>query len=275
MESFFSDGSLLIFIVGACVGSFLNVCIVRMPKGQSVVFPRSRCACGAPIPFYRNIPIVSWMALRGKAACCKRRISPMYIIVEILTAILFVALWKVNEPSLFIAYAVFVSIGIVASAIDLSSMEIPDSLSIGLLIAGFVFSFNPLLHDATTHLLSLKDAFFGACMASGLLLWIAIFAEYAFKQEALGGGDIKWIAGLGAFLGPKGALFALFGGATWGCAILLPLLVYSAFKKDKKLTLLSRVPFGPFLTLGALTYLFFHERIDIYFSALDSLTYLY
>ena len=131
----------LAFVLGACVGSFLNVCIYRIPKGESIVSPRSKCRCGKMIPFYDNIPILSWILLRGKARCCGQAISPRYIIVETLTGLIFLSLFKVyGLTSSFVVSSIFCSILIVIAYTDVDTMEMYDVSSVGGMFVGFVCS---------------------------------------------------------------------------------------------------------------------------------------
>jgi leader peptidase (prepilin peptidase)/N-methyltransferase len=258
-----------VFVIGACVGSFLCVCIERIPKGQSIIFPRSRCRCGAPIPWYLNLPIVSWCWLRGKARCCGVSIPARYLVLELMTAFLFLALWRVGSPREWFVNAIFVSLLVVMSCIDLDTMEIPDGLSLGGLVLGLVlacFIPRPLLSSVSgISWMSFGIALRGALMGSSLLLWIAIFGEKCCGREALGFGDIKLMGCIGAFLGTQGAVFAIFGGSFLGVLILIPYILHSHFRYGKSWTMTTPVPFGPFLSLGAIAYVLGAHRImDFY-----------
>ena len=218
-----------VFVVGACVGSFLNVCIYRIPAGISVVTPRSRCACGNPIPWYDNLPILSWILLRGKARCCGRRFGIRYPVVEALTGILFWAAWTAHPPVVAVAGMVLIGILIAASFIDLDHMIIPDRFTIGGFLVGLCLaSLIPSLHLSPYELLgwgvvdgfrSLLQALQGAFLGSAILLWIGLLAEAVLRREAMGFGDVKLMGAIGAFLGWEGAVFAIFGGAIAGCML--------------------------------------------------------
>jgi leader peptidase (prepilin peptidase)/N-methyltransferase len=265
------------FVFGACIGSFLNVCIYRLPKGESVVTPGSHCACGQPIAWRDNIPILSWLLLRGRARCCGRAFSFRYPFVELLTALL------------------FVSIVICATFTDVDGMIIPDAFTIGGGVAGVLISLAlPELHGQVHELYviaSLRaglDAVLGLLVGSGLVLWIALVAEAVLKKEAMGFGDVKYLGALGAFVGWQGAVFAMFGGAIIGCVwVLLALLWQKASGKTlggarletpdgqqtEQLGLGVHVSFGPMLGAGALLYFFvLHRWVDGYF---DSVRFLF
>ena len=127
--------------LGACLGSFFHVCISRIPNNQSIIFPGSHCECGKKIPLYLNIPIISWVLLRGRAKCCGRKLEFSYVLLEIFTAIIFGILWCKSTPIVFGFYAILFSILIISSGIDIKIMEIPDCLTIGGAIIGVLLSF--------------------------------------------------------------------------------------------------------------------------------------
>ncbi|MDR2201004.1 MAG: prepilin peptidase [Puniceicoccales bacterium] len=251
---------------GACLGSFFYVCILRIPKGISIIFPRSRCDCGQTIPFYNNIPIFSWLFLRGKARCCGRKLGFHYCFVEIFTALLFLFLWHRSDPWEFCVYGIFLGLLIIASGIDFATMTIPDRCTIGGAVLGILG--NVLL----AHFSRGNYIFFGAMaslkgmlLGSSILLWIAIFSEFLLKKETMGFGDIKLMGCIGAFLGIKGAIFSIFGGTCLGIVTILPLWWLCGGRRNR-IQLGSSLPFGPFLALGAVTYLlFFQKVIDEYY----------
>ena len=223
----------LVFVVGACVGSFLNVCIYRIPVGGSVVSPGSQCSCGKPIAWYDNIPILSWFILRGRARCCGNRFSIRYPAVEGLTAVLFFLCWYLLEPIPALGGMIFGSMMIAAGFIDIDHMIIPDRFSTGGFISGMVFSSTfPSLHGFSGDLFvadslrSLITSIEGAFIGSALVLWTALLAELVLKKEAMGFGDVKLMGAIGVFCGWQGAVFALFGGAVIGSA---GVLLYSPF----------------------------------------------
>jgi leader peptidase (prepilin peptidase)/N-methyltransferase len=251
------------FAAGACAGSFLNVVISRVPAGQSIVSPGSHCACGAPIPWRHNIPIVSWIWLRGRARCCGRPISGRHVAVEVLTAALFLACWLLFPPAKAVCGMVFLGALVAATGIDLEHMVIPDSLTVGLGVAGVVLSFLvPALHDqgggyfAVASILSGGSGLLGLLIGSGLVLWIGLVAEAVLKKEAMGFGDVKFAGAIGAFTGWPGAVFAVFGGALVGCVWIVLALGWRLLTKrgDKSLGLGARIPFGPMLAIAAALY---------------------
>ncbi len=281
-------------LVGACVGSFLNVCIYRIPKEESVVTPRSHCGCGKLIAWYDNIPILSWIILRGRARCCGRPFSFRYPAIEFLTAALFVVCWLQFSPAKAVAGMVLCAIVICALFIDLDHMIIPDVFTIGGAAAGVFLSFAlPALHDQTHDLFlissirSAQQSVLGLFVGSALVLWIALFAEAILKKEAMGFGDVKFLGALGAFVGWKGAVFGMFGGAMLGCVwfIVATLVQKITGKKaaaglraenpdgqPAELGLGAHVPFGPMLGVAALIYFFgAHRSVDAYFNELQSL----
>jgi leader peptidase (prepilin peptidase)/N-methyltransferase len=233
-DNLFYFASFFIFIFGLVFGSFLNVVIYRLPEGKSLLFPASSCPeCGTKIKFYDNIPVVSYIILRGKCRACGKRIPFIYPAIELLSAILFYLLFiklfynaffhfnitSYNLPLfkdyltrrllLFMAYGFFILILIPISFIDLFHRIIPDSLNIILIIAGFLFNIF-LLHKGFLFP-------FAGFIAGGLFFYlIAVFYESVRKKEGLGGGDIKLIAGIGAFLGVKGVIFTIFAGSVFG-----------------------------------------------------------
>ena len=220
------------FVLGACIGSFLNVVIYRVPAGQSVVTPGSHCACGAPIAWYDNLPILSWILLRGRARCCGRPFSFRYPFVELLTATLFLACWLFFPPAKAACGMVFLSLMLAATFNDLDHWVIPDSLTLGGTAAGVLLSFlAPALHNSIAPAFSPAGnhsayvALAALAIGAGLIFSIAAFGEMALGKEAMGLGDVKLVALIGVFCGWQGAVFALFGGAAvgtvWFCLSLL------------------------------------------------------
>ena len=274
------------FIFGAITGSFLNVCIYRIPEERSVVFPGSTCACGQRIAWYNNIPILSWFILRGRAPCCGERFSVRYPAIEMLTGILFYVSWYLNPPVVAILGFIFISFLICSTFIDLDHMIIPDRFSIGGMVLGVVLSFCfPALHGVEgqpilQNIESGAHAITGALVGAGLVYWIAVLGEIVFRKPAMGEGDVKFVGFIGAFCGWQGAVFSMFGGAFIGSLILLPLLllgrifgwkqsVVSDEGDEEEVTVAfgSQVPFGPMLAVGGLVYfLGFDRYVDLYFA---------
>ncbi len=284
----------VVSVLGACIGSFLNVVIYRVPAGRSIVRPGSACACGAPIAWYDNIPVLSWIILRGRARCCGRPFSVRYPFVELLTAGLFLACWLRLPPAAAVCGWVFLGSLVCGTFIDLDHMIIPDVFTIGLAVEGVLLSaLVPALHGEHSGLFvvdsvrSLSGSLVGLVAGSGVVLWIALVAEAVLKKEAMGFGDVKFVGAIGAFCGWHGALFAIFGGAAVGTVWLgLALLWQKASGKpgsgapraetpDGKpadLGLGVHVPFGPMLAIaGALYFLFLRGWVDAWFAKLTDL----
>ena len=286
----------LVFVLGAIVGSFLNVCIYRIPEGRSIIFPGSSCSCGLPIPFYHNIPIFTWLILQGRASCCEETFSIRYPAIELLTAVLFFWVWTIYSPIVAIIGMLFVAFLICATFIDLDHMIIPDRFSIGGMVIGVVLSFIfPSLHGIEglpliSNIQSGVTAIIGALVGAGLVYWIAVLGELVFRKPAMGEGDVKFVGFIGAFCGWQGAVFSMFGGALVGTAVLLPILLFGrlfsqnkATKEKTKIDNLSdeddseeedvqfgaHVPFGPMLaTAGLIYFLGFNFHVDAYFEHL-------
>lgn len=229
-------------LFGALFGSFLNVCIVRLPRDESVVRPRSRCpGCGAPVAWYDNLPVVSWLLLGARCRGCRRPISVLYPVVELLVAVLWGWMaWRHGFGLEGLRGAVFGTLLIGIAFTDAREYIIPNEFTVGGLIAGLLFA-------AAAGLAAFQVAFLGAAVGFGLLWLVGELGRWAFKEEAMGGGDIKMMAMVGAFVGWQGVLLTVFLGALLGTAVFLPL----ALLGRKKL-----VPFGVFLAAGAVaTYL--------------------
>jgi len=233
-------------VLGLSVGSFLNVCVGRLPRGESLVRPRSRCPrCGAGIAWYDNIPVFSWLALRGRCRSCREPISWTYPALELITAAIWVGLAAVYGPTWHaLQGAILFSLLLAIALIDGQHYLIPDALSLGGLGAGLALS---LLPGAPTPLVSVL----GAALGFGVLLAVGILGEWAFRKPAMGGGDMKMMAMVGAFLGPAGAMLTIFLGAVVGTVVFGPVSLKT--KKD--------VPFGVFLALGAVIAFLFGDSI--------------
>lgn len=276
-------------VFGACIGSFLNVVILRLPREESIVTPGSRCACGTPIRWQDNLPVLSWLLLRGRARCCGRSFSFRYPFVELLTAALFAICWLRFPPAVAFAGWLLLSCLIAATFIDLDHFIIPDSFTIGLGIGGLLVSaLIPALHGHGTapaplgHLRSIADSLQGLLIGSGLVLWIGLIAETLLRREAMGFGDVKFVGAIGAFCGWQGAVFAVFGGAAVGTVWLAaawlwqratgrraPVAPPSETPEGEATPLAfgAHVPFGPMLAVaGALHFLFLRGPVAAWFA---------
>lgn len=241
---------LIIFAFGTCVGSFLNVCICRIPAGKSIILPPSSCPeCSAQIRFYDNIPIISYLILFGKCRYCKTAISIQYPFVEILTGFFAVlVLYYFGFSTTALIYFIFIASLIVITFIDLKEQIIPDNITLSGIVIGFASSF--ILKDMTP-----LNSLFGIVSGGGTLFLIAYGYERFRGIEGMGGGDIKLLAMCGAFLGWKAVIMTIFIGSFVGAAA--GILVMLLQKKDTK----HPIPFGPFLSIGSITYLFFGDSL--------------
>jgi leader peptidase (prepilin peptidase)/N-methyltransferase len=260
----------VVFMFGAVVGSFLNVCIHRMPREESVVRPPSHCpSCNQPIHWWDNIPLVSYVVLRGKCRHCQVRISPRYVSVELLTALLFLASWlKFRDSSVPMAaiYWTILAGFIAATFIDFEHYIIPNEITVGGAVTGLVVSaLYPALHGASTILGGLGWSVLGVFVGGGTLLTVAILGEKIFKKEAMGMGDVKLLAAIGAFLGWQAALFSVFASSLVGGVVGLTLVATGGKEWS------SRIPYGPHIVLGAVVWMFWGpDLMNWYFNFLTS-----
>lgn len=241
---------LLAFVLGLFIGSFLNVCIYRIPKGESVVWPPSHCPkCGERIKPYDNVPVISYLILKGRCRNCGEGISLQYPLVELLTGLLTAATvcrFGVSFSSLY--YLLLTYYLIVISFIDLKTMEVPVRLSYGALLSGLLFSFFVPDH-------SFKKAVFGASFGAGVILFI-IETYYVFTgKEGMGYGDANIMAVVGAFLGWEKVLVTLFLASLIGATVGIALILTKRGRKERP------IPFGPFLSIGALLSLYFGDTL--------------
>ena len=237
-------------IFGAIVGSFLNVCIIRIPEEESIVIPGSHCPhCKTPIRFYDNIPLVSYLLLRGKCRYCNESISFQYPFIEGLTAICSFVIFIKFGPSLnYLFYFSFVAALIVITVIDFHHQIIPDVISIpgiGVGLLGSVF-----VPDMT-----FLDSLIGVLVGGGSLFLVATLYRWLFKREGMGGGDVKLLAMIGGFLGWKSVILTILLSSFIGSIMGILIMIF----KGKGFR--TAIPFGPFLSLGAVISLFYGEFI--------------
>jgi leader peptidase (prepilin peptidase)/N-methyltransferase len=260
--------ALCVFAAGAVVGSFLNVVIARVPKGQSIVSPPSRCPrCGAPIAWYDNIPIVSWILLRARCRNCGQPISPRYPLVEALTGLLAVAVVRQAGPTwMGLGYFVFAAALVALAYIDLDTWLLPHQITWPLLAAGLV---SPLWNrDLAWH-----EAAIGAAAGFAAFAAVALIGEKLLKRETMGWGDVWLLAAIGGWLGWRALLPVVLLSAVQGAIVGTILLavrrdpgpasepVAQPSADEDWVPPRNAVPYGPFLALAALQYLFFGDRL--------------
>ena len=249
--------SLIEFVYGLQVGSFANVCISRLPKNESVVFPASHCPkCNATIRVWDNIPLISYLILKGKCRQCQNTISPAYPIIEGVTGLLVAAVfYKFGFTWECLIYAIVVPTLVIITVIDIQHQIIPDKIT----LPGIAFGL-----AAGTYMHGFWDSLIGCLVGGGLFLFLA---EVYFKLRGaigMGGGDIKYIAAAGALLGWIQVLLVIFLGAIAGA------LFGGMGMSTKKLNFLSKIPFGPFLALATLISIFWGEHIlSLYLNLMD------
>lgn len=250
--------SWFIFVLGAVTGSFLNVCIYRMPRELSIVRPRSFCpACRAMIPWYRNIPLLSYWLLGGRCAVCKKKISVRYFLVELMSALLWLFLWREAGFSLeFTAGIIFSSTLLVVIMTDFETGLIPDQfmffgMAAGLLLSlvGYGYFTQPFWHQR------LLGSLLGLLAGGGILFVTGWLGTLVFRKESMGGGDIKFLAMMGSFLGVTNVLL-VFLLAPFPA---LPFALWQRFVKKEE-----TIPYGPFLALAGAV-IFFHRGCVINF----------
>jgi leader peptidase (prepilin peptidase)/N-methyltransferase len=238
------------FFLGTIVGSFLNVCIHRIPQGKSIVAPASHCPrCKTPIRFYDNIPLVSFIILKGRCRKCEAPISRRYPLVEFLMGLFsLMLLLRFGISTLYLIYLAFFASLTLVSFIDLPLRIIPDVISLPGIVIGLVISF---LHPQ----MSIKDSLIGVLLGGGSLYVVASVYHVITKREGMGGGDVKLLAMIGAFIGWKGVLFTILCSSFIGTVVGVTLMLVSS--ADSKYA----VPFGPFLSLGAVIYVLWGEAL--------------
>ena len=259
------------FALGSCIASFLNVCIWRLPREESVVRPPSHCPeCGARIKWYQNIPIASWLALRGRCANCRKPISPRYVVVEAIGGVLFLLAYlqwacpafmhvppplgmaPLASPLAVLAYWLVVTGLILGSFIDLDHFYLPDRVTVGGMVLGVPASvLVPELQGETSRLLALYWSLGGLLFGFGFLWGIGWVFTKLFRKEAMGFGDVKLIGAIGAFFGPLPVLFVIILSSVIGSVVGIAMMV----RGRAKIGGFTAVPFGPFLALATVAWM--------------------
>ena len=248
------------FWLGACIASFLNVVIWRMPRGESIVSPPSHCPkCDAPIKWWQNIPIISWLALRGKCANCRAPISPRYIFVELLGGVLFLAAFvRMGSAGLFdaarlvdlLVWWIWISFMVVGSMIDFDHKLLPDFVTVGGMVLGVAHgAFNSAIFRSSFFVL---HSLAGLAFGFGLLWLIRFFGSKAFKREAMGMGDVFLMGSVGALFGPVAVLVTLILSSVVGSVVGLTMVALAKTRLGR----FAEIPFGPYICAGCLAWMF-------------------
>lgn len=256
--------SILVFFFGACVGSFLNVCIYRIPREESIVLPRSHCPhCGKLIAWYDNIPILSWYVLRARCRSCRNSISVRYVLVEALVAFLFTLVWLQYGLSAFTPVYWIVIAGLVtATFIDFEHYIIPDRISLGGIALGLLLSFiYPQLQSygtlvpITSHWSGLLQSAVGVLAGAGSLWLVAVVGKMIFRKDAMGLGDVKLLGAIGAFLGWRAVVFTIVISSFVGSFVGIALIAVGNRKWQ------SKIPYGPYIALAAILWIYFGPEL--------------
>src|SRR5262249_35076582 len=240
----------VVFILGTVVGSFANVCIYRLPQRLSIIFPGSHCpSCQEALRPWQNIPVLSYLLLGGQCAMCKTAISPRYPLIELSNGLLYIFLYHHYHLSVRgVVFALLATALLIVSCIDLAHTIIPDAITLPGIVVGLGTSLwlTPV---------GVRSAVLGVILGGGLFLLMAVLSVVILKREGMGGGDIKLIAMLGAFLGWQAVLVTIFLAAVFGACVGLALILLRRKGRSEPL------PFGPFLALGALLAMVWGETI--------------
>jgi len=240
----------LIFVLGLIVGSFSNVCIYRIPRNESIIYPASHCPkCRTTIKPIDNIPLLSYILLKGRCRHCKNKISTQYPLVEFLTGLIYLMIYLIYGLTIqTLIYIILSSALIIIAFIDLNQQIIPDVISLPGIVIGFIISF-------FVPYISFVNSALGVVIGGGIILIIGLGGSVIYKKEAMGGGDVKLAAMIGAFLGWKYIIISLFLGFFLG-ALAGIILIMSKIKSKE-----DAIPFGPFIVLGSFITLLWGEKI--------------
>ena len=272
------------FWLGACIASFLNVVIWRVPRGESIVSPPSHCPkCNAPIKWWQNIPVISWLALRGRCAACREPISPRYVCVEALGGALFLAaflrLWMPQVPiwisvlHLLVMW-IWISLMIVGSFIDFDLQLLPDFTTVGGMIlgvaeaavfSGFNFAYGSGLGASVwAKLAPIIHSLVGLAFGFGLMWLVRWLGSKAFKREAMGMGDVLLMGAVGALFGPEAVLAVIMLSSVSGSIVGLGMILASKAKFGRFVA----IPYGPYICLGCLAWMFFGAELVTWYLGL-------
>jgi len=246
-----------VFLFGLAIGSFLNVVIYRVPRHKNFLMSRSVCPyCSHQLKWYHNIPMVSYLFLKGKCAFCKHPISFRYPLVEIINALVYVFFfWQWGMSINFFIYVILSSVLIVIFFIDLDFQIIPDVITLPCIVVGLAVSFLP-------GEIGIVKSLLGLLVGGGALYLIALLGDWLFKKESMGGGDIKMAAMLGAFVGWQKVILIFMSAAVIGLVVSVVLMLFSSQLRQKRI-----IPFGPFLAMAAMLSISYGERIiNFYFT---------
>jgi len=240
----------LVAVFGATIGSFLNVCIYRLPRHESIVWPGSHCpSCGGSIAWYDNVPVLSYLWLGGRCRTCRAPITMRYPLIEAANGAGYVTiLWVFGANWTTILYCILFSALLVVTGTDLTHKIIPNVVTVPGIVLGLVGA-------ATVLPVGPVNALLGMVVGGGILWALAWASPYLFGKEGMGGGDIKLLAMIGAFLGWKPALLTIMIGSLSGSVIGISLIAFGVMKRE------DYIPFGPYLVFGALVSLFFGEPL--------------
>ena len=245
------------FLLGAFIASFLNVVIWRVPRGESIVRPPSHCPkCNAAIRWYQNIPILSWLALRGKCANCRAPISPRYILIETLGGILFLAtFWKYGVTYQTPVMWVWISLMIIGAMIDFDHKLLPDFVTVGGMVLGVAVG---VVDSCRSQAIApAAGSLAGLVFGFGLLWLIRFFGSKAFKREAMGLGDVFLMGAVGALFGPLAVLVTLILSSVLGSVVGVSLVALARTKFGK----FYEIPYGPYICLGCLVWMFYGPEL--------------
>jgi leader peptidase (prepilin peptidase) / N-methyltransferase len=251
-------GIIFAFLFGLALGSFLNVCIYRIPIKKSIVYPPSSCPrCEERIKFYDNIPVLSYLLLMGRCRRCGQPISIQYPMVEMAMGLISVALLLKLGPTLeYVFFMLFVGSLIAMAFIDLRHKIVPDVISLPGIVVGFALSLVPFTP------LQWRDSLIGIVGGGGFLLMVAIFFEKMTGRQGMGMGDVKMLAMIGAWMGWQALPFVILLSSVAGS------LIGGTFLIASRQGVKTKIPFGPFLSLGAMIYLFFGNELVHWFNQL-------